>query len=64
VLDAPVEAAYSLAEIGRRHALRIAVVSVCGQLRFGLCADPTIVNDVELLARGVEAEAQALVALA
>jgi hypothetical protein len=64
VLGAPVEAAYSLAEIGRRHALRIAVVSVCGQLRFGLCADPTIVHDVELLARGVEAEAQTLVALA
>lgn len=64
VLGAPVEAAYSLAEIGRRHALRIAVVSIGGQLRFGLCADPTIVHDVELLARGVEAEAQTLVALA
>jgi hypothetical protein len=63
VLGAPVEAAYSLAEIGQRHALRIAVVSLCGQLRFGLCSDPTIVHDVELLARGVEAEAQALVAL-
>jgi hypothetical protein len=63
VLGAPVEAAYSLAEIGQRHALRIAVVSLGGQLRFGLCSDPTIVHDVELLARGVEAEAQALVAL-
>jgi diacylglycerol O-acyltransferase / wax synthase len=62
VLGAPVEAAYSLAEIGRRHALRIAVVSVCDQLQFGLCADPTIVHDVELLARGVEAEAQSLLA--
>jgi WS/DGAT/MGAT family acyltransferase len=63
VLGAPVEAAYSLAEIGQRHALRIAVVSLGGKLRFGLCSDPTIVHDVELLARGVEAEAQALVAL-
>jgi hypothetical protein len=64
VLGAPVEAAYSLAEIGERHALRIAVVSVCGQLHFGLCSDPTIVHDVDRLARGVEAEARALVELA
>jgi wax ester synthase-like acyl-CoA acyltransferase family protein/uncharacterized protein DUF1298 len=62
VLGTPVEAVYSLAEIGQRHALRIAVVSLGGRLHFGLCADPAIVGDVGLLAEGIEAEAAALVA--
>jgi diacylglycerol O-acyltransferase len=63
VLGAPVEAMYSLAEIGERHALRIAVVSLAGELQFGFCSDPAIVHDVDRLARGVEAEAEALVAV-
>ena len=62
VLGAPVEAVYSIAEIGQRHALRIAVVSLAGRLHFGLCADPAIVGDVGLLAAGLEVEAAALVA--
>jgi diacylglycerol O-acyltransferase / wax synthase len=62
VLGAPVEAVYSLAEIGERHALRIAVVSASGNLRFGLCSDPAIVHDLDRLARGVEAEVEALTA--
>jgi diacylglycerol O-acyltransferase len=64
VLGAPVEAVYSLAEIGERHALRIAVVSLSGQLNFGFCSDPAIVGDLDLLAREVEAEASALLAAA
>jgi diacylglycerol O-acyltransferase / wax synthase len=62
VLGAPVEAVYSIAEIGERHALRIAVVSASGNLRFGFCSDPAIVHDLDRLARGVETEAQALTA--
>ena len=64
VMGAPVEAAYSLAEIGERHALRIAVVSLTGQLNFGFCSDPAIVGDLDLLAHAVEAEASALLAAA
>jgi diacylglycerol O-acyltransferase / wax synthase len=64
VLGAPVEAVYSLAEIGQRHALRVAVVSLAGTLSFGFCSDPAIVDGIELLARGAEAEAAALVAAA
>jgi diacylglycerol O-acyltransferase len=60
VVGAPVDAVYSIAEIGERHALRIAVVSACGDLRFGFCSDPAIVHDLERLARGVESEAAAL----
>jgi diacylglycerol O-acyltransferase len=64
VLGAPVEAVYSIAEIGERHALRVAVVSLAGELYFAFCSDPAIVSDLELLAQGVEDDATALVAAA
>jgi diacylglycerol O-acyltransferase / wax synthase len=64
VLGAPVEAVYSIAEIGERHALRVAVVSVAGRLCFGFCADPAIVGGLDVLAAAVEAEATGLVAAA
>jgi hypothetical protein len=63
VLGVPAQAVYSLAEIGRRHALRISVLSLAGTLRFGLCADPTLLPGVEHLAGAIEDEAEALVAL-
>jgi Wax ester synthase/diacylglycerol acyltransferase catalytic domain/WS/DGAT C-terminal domain len=62
VLDVPVRSVHSIAEIGERHALRVAVVSLAGALYFGLLADPAIVDDLETMAEGVEAEAAALVA--
>jgi diacylglycerol O-acyltransferase / wax synthase len=64
VLGAPVAAIYSIAELRERHALRIAVVSVAGQLCFGFCADPEILDDVQSIADGVEAETGMLTALA
>jgi diacylglycerol O-acyltransferase / wax synthase len=63
VLGAPVTDIWSLAEIGERHALRIAVVSVAGRLQFGFCSDPAIVADLDRLAQGVEAEAATLSAI-
>jgi WS/DGAT/MGAT family acyltransferase len=62
VLGVPVRAIYSLAEIGEHHALRVAVVSHAGALRFGLVADPTLLADVGDLATGMRAEAAALTA--
>ena len=59
----PRHALHSLAEIGRRHALRVAVVSLADHLYFGFCADPDLVDDLEWLAEGVEAEAAALIGL-
>ncbi len=64
VLGAPVERVYSLAEIGRRHALRVAAVSIAGRLCFGFCADPGVVDDLGEMAAGLEADAAALVAAA
>ena len=62
VLGSPLGSLHSIAEIGERHALRVAVVSACGQLGFGFCADPAIVEDLEEMARGVEIEAAILTA--
>jgi diacylglycerol O-acyltransferase len=64
VLGSPVQALYSIAEIGQRHALRAAVVSYADSLRFGLCADPTLVRDVDSLAAEIEADAQELISAA
>jgi diacylglycerol O-acyltransferase len=62
VQGVPVRSLYHLAEVGRRHGLRIAVVSHSDKLEFGVCADPGIAADVEELARGIEAEAALLCA--
>jgi hypothetical protein len=60
VLGAPVTGLHSVAEIGERHALRVAVVSLAGTLGFGFCADPAIVADLDAMARGVEDETREL----
>jgi diacylglycerol O-acyltransferase / wax synthase len=62
VLGVPVSALYAIAEIGERHALRIAALSLAGTLQFGLCADPTLLPGVERLAAAIEEEAAALCA--
>jgi len=62
VLGTPVRALYSLAEIREHHALRVAVISLADSLNFGLVADPTLVSDVDHLARDMQAEADALIA--
>jgi hypothetical protein len=62
VLGAPVEGLHSIAEIGARHGLRIAVLSLADRLFFGFNADPDLVEGIESMAAGVEAEAAALIA--
>ena len=61
VLGAPVGELHSIAEIGRRHGLRISVVSLCDSLQFGFCADPGIIEGLDAMAAGVAPEAQALI---
>jgi|AntDryMetagUQ889_1029465.scaffolds.fasta_scaffold02096_3 hypothetical protein len=61
MLGERVHALHSLAEIGARHALRIAAVSFAGRLCLGFCADPGLVDDLEVMAGGAEADAAALV---
>jgi hypothetical protein len=63
VFGAPVESIHSIAEIGSRHALRVAVVSLAGRLHFGFCADPALVSDLDEMAAGIEVEAAELEAL-
>jgi diacylglycerol O-acyltransferase / wax synthase len=62
VLGIPVRALYSLAEIREHHALRVAVISLADTLNFGLSTDPTLLPDVDDLARDMQAEASALIA--
>ena len=64
LLGSPVEALYSLAEIGERHALRVAVVSLDDTISFGICADPALVQDLQTMADGIETESEALTAAA
>jgi hypothetical protein len=63
VLGARVSGMYSLAEIGRHHALRVSVISSGGSLFFGLCADADAVDDLDVLADGISAAIDALLAL-
>ncbi len=60
VAGAPVSRLYSLAEIAPHHALRVSVVSMGDSVRFGLCADPMVIDDLDVLAAGVGAELEAL----
>jgi diacylglycerol O-acyltransferase / wax synthase len=63
VLGSPVARLHFVAEIGERHALRVSVNSFAGHtLSFGFCADPQIVEGIETMAAGVEAEAASLIA--
>ncbi len=64
LLGAPVDALFSIAEIGERHALRVAVASLGDTLSFGICADPGIVENVQAIAEGIMAESQSLTAAA
>lgn len=64
LLAARVHALHSLAEIGERHALRVAVTSFEDRLCFGLLADPVLVPDVRTMAAAIELEAELLVAAA
>jgi diacylglycerol O-acyltransferase / wax synthase len=58
ILGTPVSSLHSLAEIGERHALRVAAVSYADTICLGLCADPEIVHDLGDLAKAIEAEAE------
>ena len=60
VLGAPLLELHSLAEIAHRHALRVAIVSACGRISFGLCADPDAIDGLDLVAHGIGREIDAL----
>ena len=61
---AAVRELHSLAEIAQSHALRVAVVSMNGELFFGLLADRDAAADVDLLAESIERSCEEICALA
>jgi len=54
VLGRPVRNLYSFAEIGQRHPVRIAAVSLCDAMQFGVLTDPDLVSGTDTLATGIE----------
>jgi diacylglycerol O-acyltransferase len=64
LLDAPVRRLHSIAEIGERHAVRVSALSFADVLCFGLCADPDLIDELPVMAEGIEAEARELLAAA
>ncbi len=56
--------AYPIAFLPRNHALAIAIMSYDGEVNFGLLADHEAIPDVDLIATGIRAEIDQLLALA
>jgi hypothetical protein len=63
VLGRPVRNLYSFAEIGERHPVRVAAVSLCDTMQFGVLTDPDVVPGTDTLARGIEASISELLAV-
>ena len=55
---------YSFAEIAQRHPVRIAAVSLCGTMQFGVLTDPDLVPGTATLAAGIEASITELLTVA
>jgi len=55
VLGRRVRNLYSFAEIAERHPVRIAAVSLCDTMQFGVLTDPELVPGTDTLATGIEA---------
>jgi diacylglycerol O-acyltransferase / wax synthase len=64
IAGVPVTGLSGIAEIGLRHALRIAAVSLHDRLSLGFCADPALVPQVQTMADAAGVEGAALVASA
>ncbi len=54
VLGHEVSGLVSFAEPADRHALRVSVVSLGGDLAFGLCSDPDAIGDLDRLAAALD----------
>ena len=47
ILGHPLEEFCSFAEPADRHALRVSVISLAGELAFGMCSDPEAIDDLD-----------------
>jgi len=54
VLGHPVRNLYSFAEVAERHPVRIAAISLCDTMQFGVLTDPDLVPGTETIAAGIE----------
>jgi diacylglycerol O-acyltransferase / wax synthase len=60
ILGRPVTGFVSFAEPADRHALRVSVISLGGDLAFGLCSDPNAIGGLDALAESIEASVDEL----
>jgi len=51
-------------EVAQGHALRVGARSSLGRLSFGLCADPRVVPDLDLIIEGMQRSIDDLLVLA
>src|SRR4029079_14425848 len=58
------EAVFPIAFLPKDHALAIAIMSYNGQMNFGLLGDYDALDDIRLVAHGIQASREELVALA
>jgi hypothetical protein len=63
VMGGRVVSMQGVTEIAQGHALRIGARSGIGQLSFGLCADPSVVPDLDLVIEGMRRSIDDLVAV-
>jgi WS/DGAT/MGAT family acyltransferase len=54
LLDRRIVEMYSMAEPAERHALRVSAISCGGEMGFGMCTDPTVLDGLEHFAAGLE----------
>jgi len=57
IAGVPVTGLLKIAEIGMRHALRIAAVSLHDRLSLGFCSDPFLVPQLQTMVDAAQAEA-------
>jgi WS/DGAT/MGAT family acyltransferase len=62
VMGARVASLDGVAEVAQAHALRVSARSSLGRLSFGLCADPDVVPDLDLIIEGMRRSIEDLLA--
>jgi diacylglycerol O-acyltransferase / wax synthase len=64
MLGCPLRATYPIVPLSDGHGVSVGMTSMCDRACFGVYADPQVLPDAQALARDIDAELDALLALA